>query len=447
MTKKRLRAKFDLGLNETGIGGVLGGVGGLAIFEGFAHMGGAGMVLAGAVAIIGGLNGKLVADGSKFVAEQVLTNPPTALAQETFGRNASVPIGQGASVIRQSSDVAGENTINLGINKRTRQDAAYTMYQLKGILVLGLPGMGKTVTVSTIASQLVDNGAHLSIIDIKGQLDDSLTGLLSPFEAAFVTPPAHTPQLMIEAAEYADSILDDRLSKRSTNLYPYYLIIDEFTDLMLSLKTKDRYTEAANKIAEVVKRINILGRSLNIFCFCIGQITTADTTGGTAIRETFNTRILHGMSEYEAGIVDKNGGKKTISQLNEGEAYVSVGGIKGEPQVVKIKMLTNDEKRRIASGIVPLRSFKETRELPEIENELDIYQKKTEAPAQLLVPPILSEKGQRAEDIDIDILVALWNSGHNSVKKLEKILKTTNHQAQAARKRIMDLGGQAKEED
>ena len=360
--RKRLKARFDMGLNETGVGGVLGAAGGLALFEGFAHMGTAGLVFAGAAAVIGGLNGKLVADGGKFVAERMLVSPPASLAQETFGvRQVDALVSSGEKLVESKG-----GGIILGTDKRTRRDVEYTMYQLKGILILGLPGMGKTVTVSTIASQLVERGARLSIIDIKGQLDDSLTGLLAPFEAAFATPPAHMPQLMLETAEYADSILEDRLSKRTTDLYPFYLIIDEFTDLMLSLKSKDRYTEAATKIAEVVKRINLLGRSLNIYCFCVGQITTADTTGGTAIRETFITRILHGMSEYEAGIVDKNGGKKAISQLGVGEAYVTVGGVRAEPQVVQIRQISDQEKRRIADSIKPIGEGKETRLLPDL---------------------------------------------------------------------------------
>lgn len=368
MSKKRLRSKIDLGLNETGIGGVLGAAGGLALFEGMAHLGTAGIVLASAAAIIGGLNGKIMADGGKFIAGRMLSNPPVGvLIQDTFGRsNTALPKNDDdyQTLKRSNSE---EADINLGTCKRTRQDIIRTMYELKGMLILGLPGMGKTVTVSTIASQLVEHGAYLSIIDIKGQLDDSLTGLLSPFEASFASQPAHTPQMMFETADYADTILEDRLSKRVTDNYPYYLIIDEFTDLMLSLKAKDRYTEAATKIAEVVKRINILGRSLNIYCFAVGQITTADTTGGTAIRETFNTRVLHGMSEYEAGIVDKNGGKKAISQLGVGEAYVTVGGVRTDPQVIKIRQISDQEKRRIASGIVPFGSGKETRLLPDID--------------------------------------------------------------------------------
>jgi hypothetical protein len=54
------------------------------------------------------------------------------------------------------------------------------------------------------------------------------------------------------------------------------------------------------------------------------------------------------------------------------------------------------------------------------------------------VKPNIEDKGPRAEDIDIDLLVLCWNGGANSVEKLMKAFKMTHHQATLARKRIMD---------
>ena len=57
------------------------------------------------------------------------------------------------------------------------------------------------------------------------------------------------------------------------------------------------------------------------------------------------------------------------------------------------------------------------------------------------IMPNIPEEGSKAEDIDIDVLVAVWNGGGNSVLKLMRIFKFTNHQAQKARKRIMEQAG------
>jgi len=365
MTRKRLKSKLDLGLNEVGYGGVMGAAGGLAVFEGLAHMGTAGLVWAAAIAVVGGLNGKLIADGGKFVAEKMLVNPPSALAQRTFGITSGLA-RQNTEEVRGNSEVSSPtNTINIGIDKR-RRDFERTMYQFKGILILGLPGMGKTTTVSTIASLIVERGARLTIIDIKARLDDSLAGLLSPFEAAFTQAPAWKPEGILEAAEYADELLEKRINKEETDLYPYYLVVDEFTDLMMSAGSKSsKYNEAACKVAEVVQRINVVGRSLNVFTFAVGQIANADKSGGTSIRETFATKIIHGMKEYQASIIAPKE-KEIIAKLDVGEALVVMEG-KEDPAVVCIRQISNEEKRRIASGIVPFGSNKETRVLPEVE--------------------------------------------------------------------------------
>jgi hypothetical protein len=62
----------------------------------------------------------------------------------------------------------------------------------------------------------------------------------------------------------------------------------------------------------------------------------------------------------------------------------------------------------------------------------------TEVRQEATVKPNIEDKGPRAEDIDIDLLVLCWNGGANSVDKLMKAFKMTHHQATLARKRIMD---------
>ena len=61
--------------------------------------------------------------------------------------------------------------------------------------------------------------------------------------------------------------------------------------------------------------------------------------------------------------------------------------------------------------------------------------------------PTIPEKGPQAEDLDLDVAVAVWNAGHNSVSKLMKIFKLTNHQAQKLRKRILDCADARSDEE
>lgn len=61
--------------------------------------------------------------------------------------------------------------------------------------------------------------------------------------------------------------------------------------------------------------------------------------------------------------------------------------------------------------------------------------------------PNIPEKGPQAEDIDLDVAVTVWNAGHNSVSKLMKIFKLTNHQAQKLRRLILAQAGVQPEDD
>jgi hypothetical protein len=62
------------------------------------------------------------------------------------------------------------------------------------------------------------------------------------------------------------------------------------------------------------------------------------------------------------------------------------------------------------------------------------------------VRPIVPEEGKRAEDIDPDLAVLVWNAGQNTVSKLMKTFKLTNHQAQKLRKIILEQANANPEE-
>ena len=77
-------------------------------------------------------------------------------------------------------------------------------------------------------------------------------------------------------------------------------------------------------------------------------------------------------------------------------------------------------------------------ETDELEETAIGSEKHTEALDEPSVKPNIEDKGPKAEDIDITILVLCWNGGANSVEKLMKAFKMTHHQATLARKRIME---------
>jgi len=67
-------------------------------------------------------------------------------------------------------------------------------------------------------------------------------------------------------------------------------------------------------------------------------------------------------------------------------------------------------------------------------------------PAATKVLAFIPEKGPQAEDIDLNVAVTIWNAGHNSVGKLMRMFRLTNHQAQKLRKMILTQAGAQPEE-
>jgi hypothetical protein len=61
--------------------------------------------------------------------------------------------------------------------------------------------------------------------------------------------------------------------------------------------------------------------------------------------------------------------------------------------------------------------------------------------------PILPTQNTRAEDIPLERAIHAWNSGINSVSKIEQVWGLTNHQARRLRQMILDQGGVSSSEN
>jgi hypothetical protein len=81
----------------------------------------------------------------------------------------------------------------------------------------------------------------------------------------------------------------------------------------------------------------------------------------------------------------------------------------------------------------------------EYEDRDDEYDSTEQDPLPA-VRPIVAGEGKRAEDIDPDVAVLVWNAGQNTVSKLMKTFKLTNHQAQKLRKMILERADATPEE-
>jgi hypothetical protein len=390
------------------------------------------------------------------------------------------------------ADIVKNVRICLGIDA-SGKPVYRTLEVIKAILILGMPGSGKTTTVLSFIVQFlrpikgVEGGTRLVVIDPEGEgdNDESLTHKLAPFSPFFDIACGITPQTAMAAIEYVEQVFDARVADKRNATYPLLFIVDEFTDIMEQMKSDGKWSMVAKRLNTLMQRLNARGRKHGIYSICIGQVANADSLGGTKVRSLFSTRIVHRMKDGTMRMLGLNKYEDQIKTLKRGRAIIDMDcfeeEVSSDPFAVHVSAVGDDDVERIAKNLLATRkdaflskktvqqkqsfadiweqgeeisiSVEEQEALlaelyssPDIDPEDKRYECDTEPLAVVeevktdLAPvakPVIEDKGPRAEDIDIDVLIAVWNGGGNSVRKLMKIFKMTNHQAKEARKRIL----------
>jgi hypothetical protein len=223
--------------------------------------------------------------------------------------------------------------------------------RLKNILILGLPGQGKSSLACWLLSQMVVNcDARLIIIDRHARDDESLSAMLAPFEKRFLCPPAYRFEDMQNSIEAAVEILTNRMEGNDADRRPVVFVVDEFTDLMRSKKI-DGLTDA-------VEGFNAMGRKYGCFSLCIGQLVNASRTGGTEIRSLFATKMLLGMEKSQAQMLVSVDVAVQVERLVTGECIVKGEG-KEEPFKIKFPKKSQKYYKEQARSLVALEPYGE----------------------------------------------------------------------------------------
>lgn len=329
------------GISTIGTGAVL-----LPLLEGFAHLGPTGMFIAGVGTLIAYRHGEQLLDGGAMLADNLIIVPEKKrnFTERMLGLNK-----EGDAEVQ---DTASELSILIGFNRHGKS-VRKSMQHIKSILILGAAGMGKSTTACYLLGQMIEQGAHISVIDKHARSDESLSAMLSPFEAAFIQSPVYQPDGAMSVAGYASAELSGRIEGERSCSSPYILVIDEFSDIMRQAKQSGPWSKAAQGLVSVVEEFVTGGRKYNCFVLCIGQIVNASRTGGTEIRELFNTRIIHGMKESQASMILSKQFKNQCTNLEPGQIILDIEG-KEDPFFVQVPVMTNQDVDRIAASIKQL---------------------------------------------------------------------------------------------
>ncbi len=221
--------------------------------------------------------------------------------------------------------------------------------KVKAVLILGLQGGGKTSTALWLLLQLVLKGGRLGLIDKHARSEeDSMYSRLRVLRAAFAIPVGDSPQTALRVIAHARQVLQQRLDGAHLD-YPFLLVVDEFTAIMRQLKTEEQWAEVARQLAALVEDYNTEGRKHRCFAICIGQAANASRSGGSEVRDLFNTRLAHRMRAKQAQMLSLTEYQDEIAHLPTGQALVDMET--DEPFLITIPYVTDEVLTLVANRL------------------------------------------------------------------------------------------------
>lgn len=272
---------------------------------------------------------------------------PEPVVQEAQTVNAAPPNAR--ALISQGAVGRGEEIL-LGFDGEGQQ-IRRTWKQIKAVLILGLQGGGKTTTACWLLLQVVLAGGRIALIDKHAQSEeDSMAAKLEPLAGFFACPIGGNPATALEVIAYVRKVFDDRLNGASCD-FGLILVVDEFSAIVRQAGTDGPWAEVADTLLPLLEDLNMEGRKHKVYALCIGQVANASRTGGSEVRDTFNTRIVHSMREKQAQLLSLTEFKQEIARLEIGQAYVDMEGAR-EPFFARIPYVSEADLNFVAGSLV-----------------------------------------------------------------------------------------------
>jgi hypothetical protein len=215
-----------------------------------------------------------------------------------------------------------------------------TWLELYSSAVAGLSGTGKTTTELFLLLQSVLQGARLLIVDPHAHKQDNLARRLAPLSHAFLARPA------VEEREIAGYIqrLRKELDRRIRGAKGPLIIfcIDEFTKLMK--------TTLAKELGELIEDIAQEGRGVGIFAMLAGQVWKSTRCGGTELRYSLASCIVHRIQEEQAKLLIPQPYARKCPQLGKGQVWFY--DTDGDIEQLSIPLTTADDVRAVATMLM-----------------------------------------------------------------------------------------------
>lgn len=188
--------------------------------------------------------------------------------------------------------------------------------RVRSVIVAGISGMGKTVTMVFILIQIMlSKAAFVTVVDPHYKKPDGLTQRLKPLVeyGRFVHTDADTIQAVTEVKEE----LERRIAGQEWN-HARLLVIDEWN------RIASRNKEVFDLVKWVIEEIAQEGRGFDVYVILAGQIWQPSKSGGSSIINSFASVFLHRLKRQQSKFLGVDVDiQKQAEKLSPGNIFLS----------------------------------------------------------------------------------------------------------------------------
>jgi hypothetical protein len=264
---------------------------------------------------------------------------PEKTASEPEPHQASSPIPTFRELLQQGQ-IGPQTPLVFGFanNHRIRTG---TWQEIYSNATGGQSGSGKTNTLLSLIGQSVIQGIQFWIIDYHWPHDESLLAKLGPVRDSGAIRYAKKPIDVRPVLEEVNACLDRRLQKQEPSAPIRVLCIDE----VLCIVKNCPYTE------EMIERIGMEGRKVNVFGLFAAQSWKADKVDTTA-RDNLTSIFAHYMKPNQAKLLLQDSDReRLLKKLHRGQMVFCP--VMGEPEILTVPRVSPDDMSLVSKLVNP----------------------------------------------------------------------------------------------
>lgn len=189
--------------------------------------------------------------------------------------------------------------------------------RVKSLIVAGMSGSGKTVSMVFIIVQLMlSKAAKLTVIDPHWSKPDGLTTRLKPLSTYGVFVKGNDNTRIVETVAAFREMLERRISGESFD-HAELLVIDEWN--RIASRSKDVFDDVKWIVEEIAQE----GRGYQVYVMLAGQIWMPSKSGGSSIIDSVQAVYAHRLKKNQSRFLVDGEIAKQTEKLQPGHVFFS----------------------------------------------------------------------------------------------------------------------------